>query len=73
MRFFFAIIFLITIFFIPTSVVLFRDSSKKWGVFWVNLLVGWTGIGWIIALIWSFMSESETEKKLRLYSYKIKD
>lgn len=62
MRLFLAIICLITIFFIPTSVALFRDSSKKRGVFWVNLLVGWTGIGWIIALIWSFMSESEAEK-----------
>ena len=69
MRFFFAIIFLITILFIPTSVVLFRDSSKKWSVFWVNLLAGWTGIGWIIALIWAFMSESKTEKKLRINSY----
>tara|TARA_A100001037_G_scaffold99697_1_gene90889 strand:- start:138 stop:449 length:312 start_codon:yes stop_codon:yes gene_type:complete len=65
-----AIICLISIFFIPTSIALFRDSSKKWGIFLVNILVGWTGIGWIVALIWAFVSESNKEKNLRLNSYK---
>ena len=40
------------------------------GIFLVNILVGWTGIGWIIALIWEFISESTEEKNLRLNSYK---
>tara|TARA_Y100000817_G_scaffold310296_1_gene300716 strand:- start:287 stop:517 length:231 start_codon:yes stop_codon:yes gene_type:complete len=70
MRVILAIICLISIFFIPVSVGLFRDSSKKWGIFLVNILVGWTGIGWIIALIWAFISESTEEKSLRLNSYK---
>ena len=43
---------------------------KKMGIFLVNILVGWTGIGWIIALIWEFISESTEEKSLRLNSYK---
>ena len=34
----------------------FRDV-KHWGVFWVNLLVGWTIIGWIIALVMALRSQ----------------
>lgn len=26
---------------------------NAWSVFWVNLLLGWTIIGWIIALVMS--------------------
>ena len=70
MRTVLAIICLITIIFIPTSVALFKDSSKKLGIFLVNLLAGWTGIGWIIVFIWAFVSESQSEKELRINSYK---
>ena len=62
MRVILAIICLITIFFIPVSVGLFRDSSKKWGIFLVNILVGWTGIGWIIALIWHLFQNPPKKK-----------
>lgn len=34
----------------PWAVAAIRDV-RHWSVFWVNLLLGWTVIGWIIALI----------------------
>jgi hypothetical protein len=27
------------------------------GIFWVNLLFGWTVLGWIAALIWAVMEK----------------
>ena len=30
---------------------------KHWGVFWVNLLVGWTVIGWIVALVMALRAQ----------------
>ena len=40
----------------PWAITAFREV-KHWGVFWVNLLAGWTIIGWIIALVMALRSQ----------------
>ena len=40
----------------PWAITAFRDV-KHWRVFWVNLLAGWTIIGWIIALVMALRSQ----------------
>jgi len=40
--------------FLPTIIALLRGHDNTFAIFLTNLLLGWTGIGWIIALIWSF-------------------
>lgn len=37
---------------LPWAIAAVRDVPH-WAVFWVNLLLGWTLIGWVIALIMS--------------------
>lgn len=39
--------------FAPTIIALFRDHINTLAIFATNLLLGWTGIGWVVALIWS--------------------
>lgn len=34
----------------PWAVAAIRDV-RHWSVFWVNLLLGWTIVGWVIALV----------------------
>jgi ABC-type sugar transport system permease subunit len=41
---------------LPWAIATLRDV-KHWGVFWVNLLLGWTIIGWIIALVMALRSQ----------------
>lgn len=41
---------------LPWAIAAVRDV-KHWGVFWVNLLLGWTIIGWIIALVMALRSQ----------------
>ena len=48
-----AIVGLILVF-LPTIIALLRGHDNTFAIFLTNLLLGWTGIGWIIALIWSF-------------------
>ena len=38
---------------IPWAIAAVRGNRNAWSVFWVNLLLGWTVIGWIIALVMS--------------------
>lgn len=40
----------------PWAVAAVRDV-RHWSVFWVNLLLGWTIIGWVIALVMSLRSQ----------------
>lgn len=38
---------------LPWAIAAYRGSANVWGVFWVNLLLGWTVVGWIVALVMS--------------------
>ena len=40
---------------LPWMIAVLRGKSNHWGVFWVNLLLGWTVLGWIVAFVMSVM------------------
>ena len=44
---------------LPWCIAAVRDVPH-WSVFWVNLLLGWTIIGWIIALIMALRAQRVT-------------
>ncbi|MCB0922082.1 MAG: superinfection immunity protein [Actinobacteria bacterium] len=43
---------------LPWAIAAVRDVPH-WGVFWLNLLLGWTIVGWIIALVLSLRSQRQ--------------
>lgn len=38
---------------LPWAIAALRGNANAWTVFWVNLLLGWTVVGWIVALVMS--------------------
>jgi hypothetical protein len=38
---------------IPTFIALTRQRDKRLKVFLVNLLTGWTLVGWMVAFVWA--------------------
>ncbi len=56
------------IYFIPTFVAYDRKMKNKESVLWLNLLLGWTFIGWVVALIWSLIKSESNESKITLES-----
>ena len=38
-------------YFLPWTVAALRGKSNAWAIFWLNLLLGWTVLGWIAALV----------------------
>lgn len=48
----FALAILLTLFFLPTIIAAAR-SHQVMPIFLLNFFLGWTVIGWFIALIWS--------------------
>lgn len=43
----------LALYFLPTIIVLARRKKNVMGPILVNVLLGWTVIGWIVALIWA--------------------
>ena len=43
---------------LPWAIAAVRDVPH-WGVFWLNLLLGWTLVGWIIALVLSLRGQRQ--------------
>jgi hypothetical protein len=46
-------LFGIALYLLPTIVAVARGKRNILGIVLVNLLLGWTLIGWIIALVWA--------------------
>jgi len=44
----------IFVYFLPTMIARTRKKRNKTPIFVLNLFLGWTVLGWIIALIWAF-------------------
>ena len=42
-------------YFLPWMIAAVRGKSNHWGVFWLNLLLGWTVVGWVVALVMSVL------------------
>ena len=43
----------IAAYFIPTAIAAFRGHHNTMAIFGLNLLLGWTFIGWVASLVWS--------------------
>ncbi len=52
------LVFGFLLYFLPT--IIGRNKRDVMGIFLVNLLFGWTVIGWVIALMWACSAESYT-------------
>ncbi len=57
------LIFAALAYFLPTIIALARGHHNGFAIFLTNLLLGWTLIGWIIALIWS---TTASERRVRV-------
>jgi hypothetical protein len=48
----------LVVYFVPTIIAAVRRSKSILGIILLNVLAGWTFIGWVIALIWSLVGEA---------------
>jgi hypothetical protein len=48
----------LTAYFAPSLIANYRGKRNRWAIFALNLCLGWTGLGWVVALVWSLMQEA---------------
>jgi hypothetical protein len=51
------VILILSIYFLPTHIAVSRRHNAA-AIFVLNLLLGWTGLFWIIALVWSLTDKA---------------
>jgi hypothetical protein len=47
------------IYFLPTIFAAVRRSRHLVGIILLNVLAGWTFVGWVIALVWSLIGQKQ--------------
>ncbi len=47
------------VYLLPSIIAGLRGHASAWGIFALNLLLGWSGIVWIIALIWALSNKGQ--------------
>lgn len=48
----------LAVYFLPTVIAYSRVKRNIWAIFALNLLLGWSVIGWVIALVWALSVET---------------
>ncbi|MGQ7947180.1 superinfection immunity protein [Flavobacterium sp. WC2509] len=56
------IIIAVLIYFFPSVIAFSRSKSNTTAIVMLNLFLGWSFIGWIIALIWAVSKDRETQQ-----------
>lgn len=55
------ILLVIVPYMLPTLVAALRKKRNTLAIGALNVLLGWTFIGWVVALVWSLASEREVQ------------
>lgn len=47
------------VYFLPLIVAIYRGHASKTAIGVLNLLLGWSGIAWVVVLVWAFSGERQ--------------
>ena len=54
-----AIVLICTIYLTPTGIAMLRGRKNNVAIFALNLFLGWSIIGWVVALVWALKSDTD--------------
>jgi Superinfection immunity protein len=57
------LIFFLSFYFLPTIVASVNRKKNLAAIFALNLFLGWSFIGWVIALVWALAHDLDNVKK----------
>lgn len=52
-----SLLFGVAFYFLPTIIAAVRSKRNAPAIFILNLLLGWTFVFWVVALVWSLMAD----------------
>lgn len=51
----------VVLYFTPWLVAATRNHPNKHAILVLSFFAGWTGVGWLVALVWSFLTFPQTQ------------
>lgn len=54
-------LFILAVYLIPTIIAFVRGHASKWGIGVLNIVLGWSLIFWVVALIWSLSNKGQSQ------------
>lgn len=52
---------LLALYLVPTFIAFSRGHASKWGIGVLNIVLGWSLVFWVIALIWSLSNKGQNQ------------
>lgn len=49
------------LYFVPTVIAWFRGHHKFGAIFFLNLIFGWSGIGWVALLVYAILTDKNAK------------
>ena len=56
----------VLLYFVPFVVAVQRDHNQRTAIGVLNLLLGWTFVGWVVALVWALIVTPKADEKRRI-------
>lgn len=56
-----ALLFVLAVYLIPTIIAFSRGHASKWGIGVLNIVLGWSLVFWIVALIWALSNKGQSQ------------
>jgi hypothetical protein len=53
----------VSFYFLPAVIALWRSHRSFGTILFVNLLFGWTGLGWLVCIIWAFRGKGFSRRR----------
>ena len=54
-------LFVLAVYLIPTIIAFARGHASKWGIGVLNIILGWSLVFWVVALIWSLSNKGQSQ------------
>ena len=55
------ICFLLILYFLPALIAWYYNDKNTIWIFYVNLVTGWTCLGWLLALFWALLEQYDID------------
>lgn len=55
------LLFALAVYLIPTIIAFARGHASKWGIGVLNIVLGWSLVFWVVALIWSLSNKGQSQ------------
>lgn len=67
------VLIIVLLYFLPTMIAFFRGHSQRVSICLVNVVLGWTFLGWFVSLVWAASTDTKKAIEEALIQMKMRE